>query len=107
MQSGKMVTSGLILRETETKESDKILTVLTPDMGKIPLIARGARRKNSPLAASGQLLVYSELTIYRRGAWNYVSEASPLEMFDGLRGDIERLALASYLAELTESVTAE
>ena len=44
MQNGKTVTTGLVLRVTETKEADKILTVLTPDMGKIPLIARGARR---------------------------------------------------------------
>ncbi|MBO4854258.1 MAG: DNA repair protein RecO [Oscillospiraceae bacterium] len=107
MQSGKTVTYGLILRETETKETDKILTVLTPDMGKISLVARGARRKNSPLAASCQLLAYSELTLYRRGAWLYLSEASTVELFGGLRGDIERLALASYFAELTESVTGE
>ena len=38
MQNGKTVTTGLVLRVTETKEADKILTVLTPDMGKIPLI---------------------------------------------------------------------
>ena len=107
MQGGKTVTYGLILRETETKETDKILTVLTPDMGKISLVARGARRKNSPLAASCQLLAYSELTVYRRGAWLYLSEASTVELFDGLRGDIERLALASYFAELTENVTGE
>lgn len=49
MQNGKTVTTGLVLRVTETKEADKILTVLTPDMGKIPLIARGARRKTAVL----------------------------------------------------------
>lgn len=40
-----LVTRGAVLRETETKETDKILTVLTPDLGKIPVIARepGAR----------------------------------------------------------------
>ena len=42
MQTGKIVTSGIVLRETETKETDKILTVLTPDLGKIAVIARGA-----------------------------------------------------------------
>ncbi len=107
MQSGKIVTSGLVLRETETKETDKILTVLTPDMGKISLIARGARRRNSPLAAGCQLLAYSELTIYQRGAWRYVSEASTIELFDGVRQDFELLSLASYFAELTESVSGE
>ena len=107
MQSGKTVTSGLVLRETETKETDKILTVLTPDLGKISLIARGARRRNSPLAASCQLLAYSELTIYQRGNWRYVSEGSTIELFDGVRQDFELLSLASYFAELTESVTGE
>jgi DNA repair protein RecO (recombination protein O) len=107
MQSGKIVTSGLVLRETETKETDKILTVLTPDMGKITLIARGARRRNSPLAASCQLLAYSELTIYQRGGWKYVSDGATIELFDGVRQDFELLSLASYFAELTENVTAE
>ena len=107
MQSGKTVTTGLVLRETETKETDKILTVLTPDLGRIPLIARGARRRNSPLAACSQLLAYSELTIYQRGAWRYVSEGSTIELFDGVRQDFELLSLASYFAELTESVVGE
>ena len=107
MLNGKIVTSGLVLRETETKETDKILTVLTPDMGKITLVARGARRRNSPLAACCQLLAYSELTIYQRANWKYVSEGSTIELFDGIRQDFELLSLASYFAELTESVTGE
>ncbi|MEI3307121.1 MAG: recombination protein O N-terminal domain-containing protein [Dysosmobacter sp.] len=40
-----LVTRGIVLRETETKETDKILTILTADRGKIPVIARGAREK--------------------------------------------------------------
>ena len=85
MQQAKTVTSGLVLRQTVTKETDLILTVLTPDLGKIPVIARGARRKNSRLAAACQLLAY----------------------FDGVRQDFENLALASFFAELTESVAEE
>ena len=106
-QTGKFVTTGIVLRQTETKETDKILTVLTPELGRLTLIARGARRRNSPLAASSQALAYSEWTIYRRQNWYYASEASTIELFDALRQDIERLALASYFAELAESVTAE
>ena len=105
MQNGKQVTSGIVLRSTDTKETDKILTVLTPDRGKIAVIARGARRKNSRLAASCQLLAYSELTIYQRGNWCYLDEACTIELFDGVRQDFELLSLASYFAELTESLT--
>ena len=49
MPNQPIVTAGLVLRETVTRETDKILTVLTPDRGKISLIARGARRKNSTM----------------------------------------------------------
>lgn len=107
MQTGKTVTSGVVLRVTDTKETDRILTVLTADRGKIPLIARGARRKNSRLAAACQLPAYSELTIYKRGGWYMLDEASPLELFDTLGRDIELLALASWFCELTEAVCAE
>ena len=41
MDNGTFVTAGLVLRETETKESDKILTVLTPELGRISVIAKG------------------------------------------------------------------
>ena len=76
-------------------------------MGKIPLIARGARRKNSRIAAASQLLAYSELTLYKRGNWHMLDEASTLELFDGVRQDIVLLSLASYFAEAAEAVCAE
>lgn len=107
MQTGKIVTSGLVLRETDTKEADKILTVLTPELGKISVIARGARRKNSRLAASAQWLVYSEMTLYLRGNWYMLDEAGTIELFDGMRADFEKIALASCFAELAETLVME
>ena len=103
----RQVTCGLVLRETETKESDKILNVLTAELGKISVIARGARRKNSRTAAAAQFLAYSEMTLYQRGNWYMLDEASSRELFSGLRQDVELLSLGAYLAELTEAVTAE
>ena len=49
-----IVTKGVVLRETETKEADKILTLLTADRGKISVIARGVRRKSCKYAACAQ-----------------------------------------------------
>lgn len=101
------VFRGVVLRQTETKEADKILTVLTAEKGKISVIARGARRKGSRLAAVSQLLAYSELTAYESRGWYMLSEGATVQLFSGLRTDMERLALASYFAELTETVTQE
>ena len=41
----KLVTRGLVLRATETKEADYILTVLTAEHGRLAVIARGAVAK--------------------------------------------------------------
>ena len=104
MDNGTFVTAGLVLRETETKESDKILTVLTPELGRISVIAKGARSRRSKYTAACQLLAYDEMTLRRKGEWYYLAEANTIELFDGVRQDIERLALAAYFAELTEAV---
>ena len=103
----KLVTRGLVLRATETKEADYILTVLTAEHGRLAVIARGARRRSSKLAAACQHLAFSELVLYRRGSWHYLDEASTIALFDGLRADLEKLSLASYFAEMAEAVTSE
>lgn len=40
---GIIKTKGIVIREAKYKESDKILTVLTPDLGKILVVAKGAK----------------------------------------------------------------
>ena len=72
-----LVTRGLVLREVNYKESDKILTVLAEGQGKRTVKAQGCRRKNSPLAAPSQLLVYSEMTWFDyQDRWS-LKEAAP------------------------------
>lgn len=100
-----IVTKGIVLRETETKDADKILTLLTADRGKISVIARGVRRRSCKYAACAQSLAYSEWTLYQKGEWYYANDGATLELFNGLRTDLEAMALGFYCAELTESVT--
>lgn len=103
MQQERIVTTGLVLRQTATKESDLILTVLTPG-GRLSVIAKGARSKRSKYTAACQLLAYSEMTLSPKGEWYYLTEANTVALFDGVRRHIVLLALASYFAELTEAV---
>ena len=67
--SEKLVTKGIVLRATETKEADYILNILTDTLGRIAVVARGARRKGSRIAAGSELLAFSErqLVLPRRG----------------------------------------
>ena len=100
-------TRGLVLREVRYKEADRILTVLTEDLGKLTVKARGALRKGSRMAAASQALCWSEFTLFgNRGRWT-ADEGSSLEQFLGLREDIAQLALGAYFAELLDTVCAE
>jgi len=100
-------TKGLVLRETAYKETSRILTVLTSDAGKQTVTARGAKRRGSKLAGAAQLLAFSDMTLYGSRGRFVLTEARPIEMFEGLRTDLDRLALGSYFAELLETVSDE
>lgn len=100
-------TTALVLREVRYKEADRILTLLTASDGRVSAKARGALRKGSKIAAATQQLTFSEMTLFmNNGKWN-VNEASIIEGFAGLRLDIEKLALGSYISECVEAVSVE
>lgn len=103
----RVVVRGLVLRGTDTKETDRILTVLTHELGLITVIAKGARSRRSRYAAVCRNLAYGELTLSRSGRWYYLTEGATLELFPGLTADIGKLALGAYFAELTEAVCTE
>lgn len=100
-------TKGLILRESQYKDNDKILTILTEELGLITAKARGVKRKNSNLRSGCQLLCYSELTLFEKNGYYTINEAEPVAMFIGLRTDIELLSLGAYFAQLLENLSAQ
>lgn len=100
-------TDGLVLRQVNYQDNDQILTVLTKDHGLMTLKARGVRSRASRLKGACQLLTYSEFTIFENRGFHTVDEAAPIEMFTGIRTDIELLALASYFAQAAELLSQE
>ena len=81
-------TRGLVIRITKYNDTDALLTVLTPNHGKLTLKARGLYRKNSPLTASCQLLAFSEFTLFEYRDQYTINEAKTVELFRGLRRDL-------------------
>ena len=100
-------TRGLVLRVSDYNDRDALLTLLTPEHGKITVKARGLRRKNSPLTAPCQLLALGEFTLFEYRDSYSINEAHSIELFQGLRKDIVKLSLGTYFAQVAELLSME
>lgn len=100
-------TKGLVIRVTPYNDTDAILSVLTPNHGKLSVKARGLRRKNSPLIAPCQLLAYADFTLFEYRGMYTVNEANSIELFSSLRKDLQKLSLGSYFAQAAETMAQE
>ncbi|MBQ7256054.1 MAG: DNA repair protein RecO [Oscillospiraceae bacterium] len=98
---------GIILRETQYKDADKILSLLTAERGLVTVKARGVQRSKSLNKSACQLLTYSEFQLYERQGYYTITEAQPIMMFRQLREDMELLALGSYFAQAAEVLAQE
>lgn len=99
--------SGVVLREVDVGEYDKMLTVLTAELGKISVYANGAKRLKSPNFVASQVYAYSELTVNTMHDKYYLREAGRSECFFGIRDTLEGSALAAYIADVACDIALE
>ena len=99
--SQKYKARGIILKGSSIKESDRLVTVLTPDYGVIRAVAPGAKKIKSSLRGRTQLFVINELLILRGKSLDKIIQADTIYTYPGLSKDIGKLAAAQYLAELS------
>jgi DNA repair protein RecO (recombination protein O) len=100
-------TEGIVLKYTNLGESDKILTILTRNNGKIKAIAKGCRKPKSSLLSSSEVFVFSEFILYKGTNFYHISQAVTREAFYNIRKDLLRLSYATYFAELADTVSEE
>lgn len=100
-------TRGIVLRETDYQDQDKLLTVLTEDLGKITVKARGIKSSRNTMKAACQLMAYSELSLLEQQGRYVLTEAATKELFTPLQEDLELMSLASYFLQVTETLAQE
>ncbi|MBQ7365503.1 MAG: DNA repair protein RecO [Clostridia bacterium] len=97
----------IVLKEVAYKETDKLLTLLSRELGKITVRCRGVRSLKSRRFAACQQYVYSDMTLSVKNGQYALEEAEPIESFFSLRERFEAIALANYFADVLLSVTVE
>lgn len=98
---------GVIVREAIVGDNDKMLTIITPESGRISVMAKGARSSKSKTLAATQLYTYGNYEIYEKGDHKWLRGASAQDSFFEMRNTIEGLSLAAYLADLAYELTGE
>ncbi|WP_073201667.1 DNA repair protein RecO [Gracilibacillus kekensis] len=95
---------GFILRTQDYGETHKIVTLLTPTLGKIGAIARGAKKTKSRMAAITQPFIHGSFLIQPGSSLATIQQGEVLTSFRKIREDIFKTAYTSYLAELTDKL---
>ncbi len=100
-------TQVIILSRRDFGESDRLLTLLSPDQGKIRAIAKGARKPSAKVSGHVELFARSDVVIHKGRNLDILSQAELIEPYLGLREDLGRGAYANYVAELLDRFTAD
>lgn len=90
----QLISKGIVLARTDYGEADRILTMLTPDAGKLRLMAKGVRRLKSKLAGGIELFSTTELVYIKgRGEIGTLVSARLIHYYGGIVSDVERTML--------------
>jgi len=100
-------TDAIILRRSDFGEADRLLTVFTPQYGKIRLVAKGVRKTTSRKSGHVELFMLTDILVAKARNLDIISQAEVVETYRDLREDLERTSYAYYLAELVDGFTEE
>lgn len=100
-------TEGIVLSEIRFKDTSKILNIYTRDLGKIPVMAKGAYKANSKLMGSTQVFSYNEYILKKGQTFYYLNQGNIIDSCYNIRENIERFVYGSYILELVEKSSPE
>ena len=97
----------IVLGVMDYRESDRIVTLFTREAGKLRCLARGARKSLRRFGGTLELFGRLRVLLTVREGLSPLREATAVDLFPGIRGDLERIALAGYAAELVDRLQPE
>ncbi len=101
-----IVTTGIILTRVDYAETDRIISFITPDQGKISAMVRGARKTQSKMAGGIELFCISEITYIKgRKELDTLISARLKTHFGNINKDYERTMLGYEMLKAIQKVT--
>ena len=97
--------NGIVIAENNMGDFDKMLTILTPNLGKIGCSAKGSRRPKSLLLSGTKFLCFGEYMLFKGSEHYTMNSCETIEMFYNIRTDLDKLTYASYITKIINDVT--
>lgn len=102
----QLLTQGIVLSRTDYGEADRIITLLTPEKGKVRVMARGVRKLKSKLAGGIELFSVSDITyIAGRGEIGTLISSRLINHYGNIVKDIDRVQLGYELIKFLNKAT--
>lgn len=100
-------TEAILLRRHNLGEADRILTLLSPELGKVRVVAKGVRKGRSKLAGHLEPFVVTQLHIAKGRNLDIVTSAQGTRYYKLASAELDRLGLAHLLLEICDKVLTE
>ena len=98
---------GVTLRKASIGEADLVVTVFTPEQGKIRAVGKGARRSGSRMVGHLEPLTLARLSMARGRELDIVTQAEVLDGFAPIKSDLTLMTRGLYVAELLDGFGSE
>ena len=99
--------TGMVLKAVPVLDTDKRITILTKERGKVGAFARGAKRQGSRFMASTEPFVYGTFRLYEGKNAYTLAEVKVDQYFETLREDFEAVFYGMYFTDVADYYTRE
>ena len=98
-----VITPALVIRRSDYSDYDRMVTLFSPERGRIDAIARGCRRPKSPLVNAVEPFTSGEFQLYERKDRFALEQCTISENFFDLRQDYDKLRHGVYWLKLLDT----
>ncbi|HEV2362220.1 MAG TPA: DNA repair protein RecO [Acidimicrobiales bacterium] len=98
---------GVVLRTIRLGEADRIVTLATPEHGKVRAVAKGVRKTKSRLGGRVEPLSHVSMLCWRGRELDTITQVEVLDHFRPIREDLDRMSQAMTMLEVVDQVAVE
>ena len=92
--------SAVVLRRSDWRDYDRMVTLFSPTMGRVEAVVRGCRRPKSPLINAAEPFCAGEFTLSESKGRYTVTACQVTESYYPLREDVTKLTHGAYYLHL-------